>query len=73
MVTPTQPVAKPTTSVFSEQRAQAVATYFQGRGVPASRLSTQGYGESAPRASNATAAGRQLNRRVEVLLRPREQ
>lgn len=58
---------------LSEQRAEAVARYFQSRGIAASRLTTAGYGESQPRASNATASGRQLNRRVEILLRPHAQ
>jgi flagellar motor protein MotB len=38
--------------------------------VPAGRLSAFGRGESEPRSSNATADGRALNRRVEILLEP---
>lgn len=56
---------------LSEKRAEAVASYFVSRGISTARLSTMGYGESQPRADNSTASGRQLNRRVEILLRPR--
>ena len=56
--------------LLSQQRAQAVATYLEDRGVAAQRLATVGMGEAQPRASNATAAGRQLNRRVEMLIIP---
>lgn len=55
---------------LSERRAQAVLRYFSSRGVVAERLTAQGRGESAPRASNATAAGRRLNRRVEIYIEP---
>lgn len=56
--------------VLSESRAQAVHGYFQQKGVVAQRLESYGQGESAPRASNATAEGRQLNRRVEIYIEP---
>jgi outer membrane protein OmpA-like peptidoglycan-associated protein len=55
---------------LSENRAQAVHGYFQQKGVVAQRLESYGQGESAPRASNATAEGRQLNRRVEIYIAP---
>lgn len=55
---------------LSERRAQAVASYLTGRGVAASRISTVGYGESQPVASNDTPDGRQQNRRVEIVLSP---
>ncbi|HJW81513.1 MAG TPA: OmpA family protein [Acidiferrobacterales bacterium] len=55
---------------LSERRAQAVETYFSQKGVVSQRLESQGLGESAPRASNATAEGRQLNRRVEIIIEP---
>jgi outer membrane protein OmpA-like peptidoglycan-associated protein len=38
------------------------------RGISASRIETRGYGEAYPVATNDTPAGRQLNRRVEVVL-----
>jgi len=51
---------------LSVRRADSVADYLQSIGVSNSRLETLGFGESRPRASNSTAAGRQLNRRVEI-------
>jgi len=53
---------------LSERRADSVKTYLAGKGVDASRLSTHGYGETNPVASNDTADGRALNRRVELNL-----
>ena len=52
---------------LSERRAQTVKNYLISRGVSASRLTTRGYGESDPVATNETAAGRAQNRRVELL------
>jgi OOP family OmpA-OmpF porin len=51
---------------LSERRAEAVRGHLVSRGVSASRLSAVGYGESQPVASNDTAEGRALNRRVEL-------
>lgn len=53
---------------LSEQRAKAVYDYLIQRGVSADNLSWKGYGKSEPIATNDTAAGRQLNRRVELRL-----
>lgn len=53
---------------LSEQRANAVRAALLNMGVSADRLATRGYGESFPVAGNDTAAGRQLNRRVEIIL-----
>jgi outer membrane protein OmpA-like peptidoglycan-associated protein len=53
---------------LSERRAQSVADHQKGQGVAGSRISTVGLGELNPVTSNATAAGRQLNRRVEVAI-----
>ncbi len=53
---------------LSQRRAAAVLAELNRRGVPASRLQAIGRGESEPRASNDTAAGREQNRRVEILL-----
>ncbi len=50
---------------LSVDRATAVKTYLVNAGVKAENLITKGFGESAPVASNATEAGRELNRRVE--------
>lgn len=55
---------------LSEQRAQAVIDYFASVGVSRDRLRSEGRGETEPRDSNATEAGRQLNRRVEVFVKP---
>jgi outer membrane protein OmpA-like peptidoglycan-associated protein len=38
------------------------------KGIDESRIATKGYGETSPVASNKTAAGRQQNRRVEVII-----
>jgi outer membrane protein OmpA-like peptidoglycan-associated protein len=54
---------------LSERRASSVANYIESLGVNGSRVETIGYGESRPRASNNTASGRQLNRRVEIHVR----
>lgn len=51
---------------LSERRAEAVKTYLVDHGVSVDRLSTVGYGESNPIATNETQEGRALNRRVEL-------
>jgi len=56
--------------VLSERRAEAVMAALVERGVDAERLNAHGYGPHRPAASNATAAGRQANRRVEIVLAP---
>jgi len=53
---------------LSERRAQSVANYLMGLGVPSSRTSMVGLGEMNPIASNDTDYGRQQNRRVEVAI-----
>lgn len=56
---------------LSEQRAQSVVDYLASNGgIMRDRLRAEGRGELEPRASNATEAGRQLNRRVEVFVKP---
>jgi outer membrane protein OmpA-like peptidoglycan-associated protein len=55
---------------LSERRAYAVADYLANRGVDPRRLTAEGRGKREPRASNATEAGRQLNRRVEIFVTP---
>ena len=54
--------------ILSEKRANTVKNYLVKKGVGASRMTVEGYGESKPRATNATAAGRELNRRVVIRL-----
>ncbi len=51
---------------LSEARAKAVADYLIGNGIDAKRIKTVGYGFDKPIASNATAEGRQRNRRTEL-------
>ena len=53
---------------LSQQRADAVKNYLTEQGIAEDRLLTQGFGETQPIASNGTAAGRQQNRRVEIVL-----
>lgn len=55
---------------LSERRANSVQSYLMTRGVQNYRLETWGRGESEPRATNTTEAGRQLNRRVEIFIKP---
>jgi outer membrane protein OmpA-like peptidoglycan-associated protein len=55
---------------LSEKRAQSVLDHFASKNVNPVRLAAYGRGESQPRADNATEAGRQLNRRVELLIEP---
>jgi len=55
---------------LSEQRAKSVAWALQDNGVSHQRVSIEGRGEANPRANNASAAGRQLNRRVEMFIQP---
>ncbi len=51
---------------LSEERALSVAQYLESRNVNGMRLATAGKGETVPVASNASEAGRQANRRVEI-------
>ncbi|MGY4535200.1 OOP family OmpA-OmpF porin [Pseudomonas sp. TE3786] len=51
---------------LSERRAQSVSTFLTSQGIPASKLSVVGYGESQPVADNNTDGGRAQNRRVEL-------
>lgn len=53
---------------LSERRANAVRTSLVDMGISNDRISTHGYGEDSPVATNDTASGRQLNRRVEIIL-----
>ena len=53
---------------LSARRAASVGTYLTSTGVDASRINTMGFGESTPLSSNDTAAGRAINRRVEVTI-----
>ena len=57
---------------LSERRAMRVRDVLAQSGVPWERLSVRGYGETDPIADNQTAEGRQLNRRVQLEIRPNE-
>jgi outer membrane protein OmpA-like peptidoglycan-associated protein len=55
---------------LSERRAMSVKNALIDQGVAAMRIAASGYGEAQPVASNYTAEGRQLNRRVVVTIAP---
>lgn len=55
---------------LSQRRADAVKDALIGLGVPSDKLRTGANGEDKPVATNDTAAGRQMNRRVEVIFAP---
>ncbi|WP_283745436.1 OmpA family protein [Sideroxydans sp. CL21] len=52
--------------VLSRERAESVKAYLTGKGVAASRITTDGKGSANPVGDNGTAAGRAQNRRVEI-------
>jgi len=58
-----------TNHYLSERRARSVESFLTSQGVAPDRISAIGFGESAPVANNASAYGRQKNRRVDVLLK----
>jgi outer membrane protein OmpA-like peptidoglycan-associated protein len=53
---------------LSQHRADAVRYQLVSRGISSNRIATQGYGKAYPVASNSESGGRQLNRRVEVVI-----
>ncbi|MEJ2066710.1 MAG: OmpA family protein [Deltaproteobacteria bacterium] len=54
---------------LSERRAKSAYNYFVSKGIAADRMTTVGYGELRPVASNATDEGRAKNRRVEITIK----
>lgn len=54
---------------LSENRANAVRQYLVNKGCSPAQIEARGFGENAPKASNATEEGRALNRRVEIRIR----
>lgn len=59
-----------TNRTLSQKRAEQVKSYLESKGIAASRIVSEGHGESDAIASNETAEGRAENRRVEITLRP---
>lgn len=55
---------------LSKRRASSVASYLAGNGVLRERVVTEGRGQADPVASNSNTAGRERNRRVEIVLTP---
>lgn len=53
---------------LSQQRAESVKAYLVKKGIKGERLTAKGYGETKPVADNASADGRQMNRRTEVII-----
>lgn len=53
---------------LSEERAKGVAEFLESKGIARNRITSKGYGKDKPVASNSTAAGREANRRVEVII-----
>jgi outer membrane protein OmpA-like peptidoglycan-associated protein len=53
---------------LSRRRADSVKSALLTRGISASRIGTEGYGKAYPVANNSDSGGRQLNRRVEVVI-----
>jgi outer membrane protein OmpA-like peptidoglycan-associated protein len=53
---------------LSENRATSVRDYLTGAGIPTASVTSKGFGKTEPVASNDTAAGRQQNRRVELVV-----
>lgn len=53
---------------LSENRANSVKNFLVKEGIPAEKIKTKGYGKLRPIADNKTAAGREQNRRVEVII-----
>ena len=51
---------------LSERRAKSVADFLVSQGIPAGKVTTEGFGESQSVADNASDAGRAQNRRVEL-------
>ena len=53
---------------LSQARAEAVTDYLAQKGIPRKRLEAKGFGDARPIAPNLTARGRELNRRVEIVV-----
>ena len=53
---------------LSQRRADAVKSALVSRNIDPARIGTEGYGKAYPVANNSDSGGRQLNRRVEVVI-----
>ena len=53
---------------LSKRRAESIKAYFVAKGINASRITTEFFGETKPIETNDTQAGRKKNRRVEMKL-----
>ncbi len=53
---------------LSEKRAASVASYLTAHGIASARITTKGFGKTAPKYDNGTAEGRAQNRRAEFLI-----
>jgi outer membrane protein OmpA-like peptidoglycan-associated protein len=63
----TDNIGKPTDNLtLSNNRAKSVVNYLISKGIPATRLSAKGFGETQPVADNKTEEGKALNRRTEM-------
>lgn len=54
--------------LLSRKRAAAVEKYLEDRGIPATRITSEGFGEKRPKLPNTNDGNRKVNRRVEMLL-----
>jgi type VI secretion system protein ImpK len=61
-------ISFPDNMALSRARADTVAAIVKGAMTDASRVTVEGYGDAQPIASNATAAGKSQNRRVEIVI-----
>lgn len=57
---------------LSERRAASVATFLRSNGIRSARVTTKGYGETAPKYTNDTESGQSMNRRVDFLITANE-
>jgi outer membrane protein OmpA-like peptidoglycan-associated protein len=65
----TDNVGKPAANmILSDKRAEAVRKYLISKGVDASHMTSHGFGDTKPVATNKTAVGKTLNRRVEFVV-----
>lgn len=66
--------SKEKNQILSEKRAQTVAKYFASETVlPSEQIEAKGYGDTRPLATNKSSDGRAQNRRVDVVISPKEE